>query len=439
MVRVRFAPSPTGFLHIGGARTALFNWLYACSQGGVFILRIEDTDKDRSKEEYLKEILESMQWLGMPWDEFYRQSDRFEIYRQHARRLLDEGKAFQDGAAVILKISARKQEVSGGTQPSIKWFDLIRGEISFEEESLKDEVLMKSDGTPTYSFACVVDDALMEISHVIRGEDHISNTPKQIVMYEALGFKPPKFAHLPLIMDEEGGRMSKRAGAVAVMDYKARGFLPEALVNYLMLLGWSPGNNQEIVTPDAAIKKFSIKKVNKAAAAFSMDKLKWINAQYIKQKDTRQLVELIIPFLKEKGYADENTDKAYLEGVVKLYQSRMSTFEEFLERADYVFADTVALEAEAKEKYLAKDYSAAFQLLGQRLGQVKDFSATAAEEAFRSAADELGLKAGDLVHPVRVALTGKSVGPGLFETMFVLGQEKTVKRLLQARFFFEKR
>ncbi|HQL40972.1 MAG TPA: glutamate--tRNA ligase, partial [Candidatus Omnitrophota bacterium] len=199
-MKVRFAPSPTGYLHIGGARTALFNWMYARSQKGMFVLRIEDTDLERSKKEYLDEIVDSMKWLGLSWDEFYLQSERFDIYRQHAQKLLDEGKAYKDGEAVILKIPARE----------IKLYDLIRGEIVFDSETIKDQVLMKSDGSPTYSFACVVDDALMEITHVIRGEDHISNTPKQMMIYEALGFKAPKFAHLPLIMDAEGGRMSKR-------------------------------------------------------------------------------------------------------------------------------------------------------------------------------------------------------------------------------------
>jgi glutamyl/glutaminyl-tRNA synthetase len=216
MIRVRFAPSPTGFLHIGGARTALFNWMYAKAQGGQFILRIEDTDKVRSKDEYFEEILDSMKWLGLSWDEFYKQSDRFEIYRQYADKLLAEGKAYKDGEAVILKV----------LEKSIKVYDLIRGEIVVDTKEIKDQVLMKSDGTPTYSFACVIDDALMEISCVIRGEDHISNTPKQILIYEALEFKVPKFAHLPLILDPEGGRMSKRAGATAVTEYRTQGFLP---------------------------------------------------------------------------------------------------------------------------------------------------------------------------------------------------------------------
>ncbi len=244
MIKVRFAPSPTGYLHIGGARTALFNWMYARAQEGKFVLRIEDTDRQRSRQEFVDEILDSMRWLGLEWDELYYQSERFDLYRERAQTLLEQGKAYKDGDAVILKMPLQE----------IKIDDLIRGEIVFDTATIKDQVLIKSDGSPTYSFACVVDDAAMEISHVIRGEDHISNTPKQIMIYQALGLKPPKFAHLPLIMGDEG-RLSKRTGAVAVTDYRKEGFLPEAIVNYLMLLGWSPGGNQEKIELASAVKK----------------------------------------------------------------------------------------------------------------------------------------------------------------------------------------
>ena len=421
-IRVRFAPSPTGFLHIGGARTALFNWLYAKSQGGKFILRIEDTDKERSKDEYLQEILESMKWLGLNWDEFYKQSDRFSIYQEYAKKLLDEGKAYKDGEAVILKMPSAQQ---------IKLFDLIRGEIQFDSETIKDQVLMKSDGSPTYSFACVIDDALMEVSHVIRGEDHISNTPKQIVIYQALEFKVPKFAHLPLILDEEGGRMSKRAGAVAATDYKTQGFLPEAIVNYLMLLGWSPGNNQEVCSIATAIKNFSIKKVNKAGAAFSMEKLKWINSEYIKQKPDGQLMDLLVPFLREKGYLAENFDRAWLEKVVRLYKNRMATLQDFIERTAYLFKDQPDISSELAATHQLFEQHSRFQQLARRLQAVDVFNAANTEQAFRSLVEELGIKSGDLVHPVRVALTGTDVGPSLFETMELLGKSKTVASLLK--------
>lgn len=441
MVKVRFAPSPTGYLHLGGARTALFNWMYARAQGGKFILRIEDTDKQRSSKEYENEILDSMKWLGLDWDEIYYQSKRFNIYKEYAERLVEEEKAYRENGAIFLK--TRRQEA--------KVYDLIRGEIVFDTSNfvkmnddaspmlnpdgsniLKDEVLIKADGSPAYSFCCVVDDALMEISCVIRGEDHLSNTPKQILIYQALGFKPPKFAHLPLIMGEDGGRMSKRTGAVAVSDYKKKGFLPVALVNYLMLLGWSPGANQEIINLNSAVKKFSIKKINKAKAVFSLDKLKWVSSQHIKQMDTDSLVEELMPLLKEKKYIDDNFDKQKIKQIVFLFKRRMSTLTDFLERADFIFFEKVQIEKEAGRKYLSFARQKEFALLSERLNVLEQFNVASTEKVFRGVVEELGVQPSDLVHPVRVALTGRDVGPGLFETMEVLGKEKTVKRLLEA-------
>ncbi len=447
MIKVRFAPSPTGFLHIGGARTALFNYMYARSQQGQFVLRIEDTDRERSKPEYVDEILDSMKWLGFSWDEIYFQSHRFDLYKEYAQKLLDEGKAYKEEGAVILKMSAppasigvgetspsadrdADKGVEGGPSQIIKWFDLIRGEIKFDIDTIKDQVLIKSDGSPTYSFACVVDDFLMEISHVIRGEDHISNTPKQIAIYQALGLKAPKFAHLPLIMGSEGGRLSKRTGATAVTDYRKMGFLPEAIVNYLMLLGWSPGENQEIVKFEDAIRKFSIKKVNKAAAEFSMDKLTWINSQYIKKMDVRKLTEGVIPFLKGKGWIEDGFDRAWLEGVVRLYQNRFTTLIDFLEWTEFLFSEKYHFDSEAKEKYLSQEKAKEFRLLAQKLESLEEFNIVSTEKVFRELVADLQIQASDLVHPVRVMLTGKSLGPGLFETMSILGKEKTIRRLM---------
>ncbi len=421
MIRVRFAPSPTGYLHIGGARTALFNWMYAKAQEGKFVLRIEDTDRQRSRQEFVDEILESMRWLGLAWDELHYQSERFETYRQQAKKLLDEGKAYKDGEAVILKMPAQE----------IKIDDLIRGEIVFDTATIKDQVLMKSDGSPTYSFACVVDDAAMEITHVIRGEDHISNTPKQILIYQALGLRSPKFAHLPLIMGDEG-RLSKRTGAVAVTDYRKEGFLPEAIVNYLMLLGWSPGGNQEKIELAAAVKKFSIKKINKAAAVFSMDKLKWLNGQYIKEMPAGRLTDLILPFLKGKGYLGADFDRQRLEKIVDLFKVRMSTLTDFLEWADFVFVDKLTVDDAVRQQHLSRDRSKEFQLLSERIGRLDQFDTASLEKAFRDLVAELGIQTSELVHPVRVALTGKAIGPGLFDTMAILGKEKTVQRLREA-------
>ena len=423
MIKVRFAPSPTGFLHIGGARTALFNWMYARAQGGVFVLRIEDTDQQRSKKEFEDEILQSMQWLGFDWDELHYQSRRFDIYREHAHRLLEEGKAYKDGEAIILKMIPDQE---------IKIYDLIRGEITFNSSDLKDQVLMKSDGSPAYSFCCVVDDALMEISHVIRGEDHISNTPKQIMIYNALGWKVPKYAHLPLIMGEDGSRLSKRNGAVAVSDYKSQGFIAESLVNYLMLLGWSPGNNQEKTTLAAAVKKFSIKKVNKASAIFSMEKLRWLNNQYFKAMDTPKLIEYLNPLIQERGYSDSKLDSEKLTQIVDLYKGRLSTLNDFFDWVDYAFVEDLEIEADLKDKYWTTDKKQVIESLVGVFSALEQFDETAVEKAFKDELEKLNQKAGDFVHPLRVALTGKEVGPSLFQIMSILGQDTTVKRLSQA-------
>lgn len=441
MIKVRFAPSPTGFLHIGGARTALFNWMYAKSQKGIFLLRIEDTDQKRSTKEFETEILQSMKWLGMDWDELFYQSDRFDLYREYADKLVDQGLAYKDGDAILLKMPKKQ----------IKIYDIIRGEIDFDtanfflrdedgnvinddngEPKLKDEVLIKADGSPAYSFCCVIDDALMEVSHVIRGEDHISNTPKQIVICEALGFKPPKYAHLPLILGEDGTRLSKRTGAVAVSDYKAQGFLPEALMNYLTLLGWAPGNNQEVFDMQTAVKKFSLKKVNKAAAVFSMDKLRWLNGQYLKKIDNAKLTDLLIPLLKEKQFIDDAYDPKALYPIVNLYKGRMSTLSDFLDWADYAFLNEPKFEDEAKEKHLSLDRTKEFECLIAKYKALENFNSDETDKAFQEATSELGIKASELVHPVRVALTGKAIGPSLFDIIAFLGKDKVVERLSNA-------
>lgn len=421
MTRARFAPSPTGFLHIGGSRTALFNWLYAKHTAGKFILRIEDTDKARSKKEYLDEILDSIKWLGMNWDELYFQSERFAIYKEYAEKLLAEGKAYNEGPAIILKVIPKELKIN----------DLIHGEIKFDSSLIKDQVLMKSDGSPTYNFACVIDDALMEMSHIIRGDDHISNTPKQILIYEALSFKIPQFAHVPLILNMGGGRMSKRTGATAISDYRKLGYLPEALVNYLMLLGWAPGENQEIIGVDEAIKKFDVKDINKTAAVFDFDKLNWLNSQYIKTKPEQDLVSLITPLVKEK-YNLDNFDRNWAISLVKLLKERSTTLEDMVSSLSYFVLDKIELQDKAKEKLLAADLSKEFNLLSDKLANVNLFNHQNIEEAFRSLTVELNIAAKVLIHPVRAALTGTTFGPGLFELMEALGKDKVIHRLKEA-------
>jgi glutamyl/glutaminyl-tRNA synthetase len=292
MVKTRFAPSPTGSLHIGGARTCLFSWLYARSRGGSFVLRIEDTDRTRSKQEYLEEILESLKWLGLDWDEIYYQSRRFKLYQEYANKLVSQGKAYEKEGAIFFKYDFEDIQID----------DLIKKKVVFKELPKEEEVIIKSDKSPTYNFSCVIDDALMEITHVIRGDDHMSNTPKQILMYQALGFKVPNFAHVPLIMAEEGGRLSKRFGATSIEEYRKAGFLPQAVVNYLLLLGWSPGSDQEIIEIGQAQKKFDIKDVNKAAASFSLDKFTWLNSHYVKSSLPQELYPDVVAVLEKSGF-----------------------------------------------------------------------------------------------------------------------------------------
>lgn len=426
MIRVRFAPSPTGNLHIGGARTALFNWLYVRAKGGKFILRIEDTDQLRSKREFVDEILNSLSWLGFNWDEVYYQSQRTEIYREQAQRLLKEGKAYTEkledkpGEAVIYKVAPGNIVVD----------DLIRGKIQFDTSVIKNQVLIKSDGTPTYNFACVVDDGSMGITHVIRGDDHISNTPKQMLIYQALGLAVPCFAHLPLILGMEGGRLSKRTGATAISDYRRMGYLPEALVNYLLLLSWAPGDDREVIPIREAEKLFDIKDVNKTAAAFDLKKLQWMNNQYLKNYPPEKLAELLLPLLIEKGCLEkDNFDSNYLVSLVKLFQERINVLNDFPDWADFFFAKELKIDPAAEKKYLAQDLSREFKLFIQRLEALEKFEVASIEECFRAMVKELGIEAKALIHPVRVALTGKTVGPGLFEVIYYLGLQRTRERL----------
>ena len=416
-LKVRFAPSPTGYLHIGSARTALFNWLFAKRYKAPFVLRIEDTDLRRSKKEFLEEILDSLRWLGIRESEIYYQSKRLDLYKEFAEKLIGEKKAFSEGGAVIFKYEFEK----------VVFDDLIRGRIEFNELPKQQEVLIKSDGTPTYNFACCVDDALLGITHVIRGEDHISNTPKQILLYKALGFRIPEFAHLPMILAPEGGKLSKRFGATAIREYRDMGYLSDAIVNYLLLLGWAPPDNREIITLDEAAQVFDIRKVNKTSASFSWDKLNWINSEYIKRMPLDDLTTYTMNYLKDKRFIDE-VDTNYLKNVIKLFKGRISKLEDLTEWAYFFFYDDYAY-AQDTEEILKRNLKKETEILKNRMSLIENFDRETIEVEFRKVASDLGLKARDLVHPVRVALTGRRIGPGLFETMEVLGKDKVVKRL----------
>ena len=442
--KVRFAPSPTGYLHIGSARTALFNWLYARHTGGEFILRIEDTDLERSKQEFLDEILDSLKWLGLNWDgELALQSKRLDLYRKYAKQLLDKGLAYEaegeirdkDGnvtkdskritqKAIIFKVPQNK---------AIRINDLVHGAIDIDSSTIKDQVMIKSDGFATYNFACAIDDADMGITHVIRGDDHISNTPKQILFYEVFGFNQPEFGHVPLILGKDKSRMSKRHGATSIRDYREMGYLPEAMVNFISLLGWAPGGDREILKLEEMVKEFDIKNVKSVNAVFDIEKLNWMNGQYINKFTNEEFLNLLTPGLKAKGWINESTDKVWLLKVAGLFKERARTTIDFFDWADYVFVEDIKYEDEAVNKRLKKPgVSDILKSAKNKFSKLEDFTASLTEAACRELAEELKIKAADIIHPVRVAVSGRMMGPGLFELLEVLGKGKVLKRLEQA-------
>ena len=424
MVRVRFAPSPTGYLHIGSARTALFNWLYARRHGGTFLLRIEDTDIARSEQRFLDEIMADLKWLGIGWDEEpIHQSRRFDVYRAAADSLVTAGKAYREGEAYIFRIEKGR---------TITFDDMIHGPVSVNTDDIKDQVLIKSDGSPAYNFCCVIDDAYLKITHIIRGDDHLSNTPKQILFYEALGLTAPQFGHMPLIMGADGAKLSKRHGGVAVEEYKRDGFLPEALVNYLLLLGWSPGADREIIPLADAVKTFNIDDMKGVQAKFDLQKLRWMNGEYIMAKRADELLPLI-----KKQFADALKavpPDGLLAKVIELYRVRMKALSEFIPMTDHFFSDEYSVDEKGVEKHLKSAESGdILREFTRRLEMASDFSHTNLEEICRAMAEEKKLKAGAIIHPTRVAISGKTTGAGLFEMMEVLGRDKVLQRLNRAQ------
>jgi len=425
-IRVRFAPSPTGYLHIGSARTALFNWLFARHNKGKFLLRIEDTDAARSNPEYLDEILDSLKWMGLDWDEEpVHQSKRFDVYKKLAEKLLKEEKAYtEENGAIILKMPQEKIAIN----------DLVHGRIEFDLGLIKDLVLIKGDGSPTYNFACCIDDAEMKITHVIRGDDHISNTPKQIIVYKALGLKEPEFAHIPLILGTDKSRMSKRHGATSIREYKQQGFLSQALVNFIALLGWAPGGNKEIMPFDEIVKEFSLKNVKKANAVFDKEKLSWMNGQYVNNLGDEEFLNLLLPELKQKEWIDNSADKEWLLQVAALFKERSETLADFFEWADYVFADEIQYDPKAIDKRLKQDkVSEILNSLKDIFSTLDNFTAQTTEDTCRKLAEEMDVKPALIIHAVRVSVSGRMMGPSLFELLEVLGKERVVKRLEIAR------
>ena len=423
-VRVRFAPSPTGYLHVGGARTALFDWLFARQHNGTFILRIEDTDVERSSEEMTRGILDAMTWLGLHWDEGpYFQSKRLDLYRELAERLVSGGHAYLDEGAIRFRVPEGR----------VTYQDAVFGEISVESDTIENFVLLRSDKHPTYHLSVVVDDIDMRISHVIRGADHISNTPKQILLYRALGASLPVFAHLPLILGPDKTRLSKRHGATSVSAYQEQGILPEAMRNFLALLGWAPGNDQEMFDDEALIQAFSLQGISKANAVFNPEKLAWFNAQYIARLPHDKLVEYLRPEYAKVGLwrdSFEKEDREWFRSLIDLYRPRAKVLQDFPRQSRIFLTDHVEFDPTAVEKFL-KDETVRGHLrrLADRLAALPEFNHHSIEEAVRGLANELGVKPGVLMNPARVALTGQSVAPGLFDVMVLFGRENTVQRL----------
>jgi len=477
-VRVRFAPSPTGVLHIGGARTALYNWLFAMHHGGKFILRMEDTDRNRSTEEAISAIVSSLKWLGLDWDEGpevgglygpYRQTERLSFYKEALEKLLKAGLAYRcycspeeleerrklalksgkppgyDGRCKKLTEKEQKDYEEKGRKYAVRFgcpkegetivSDIIRGNVVFQNNVLEDFILTRANGLPIYNFAAVVDDAAMKITHIIRGIDHLSNTPKQILLYEALGLPVPVFAHLPMILGSDGKPLSKRHGATSVEEYKKEGYLPEAILNYLALLGWSYDEKTTMFSIKDLIEKFTLEKVSKNPAIFDNVKLQWMNGCYIRELPVDKLTDLLVPIWIDAGFfakpSDFGLDK--LRIIATLVQERIKCLTDVLELTNFFFKEEVEIDPEAADKALKNpEISKVLKTAHEKLKSLKEFNTENVEAALRSIPAELDIKPKFVFQPVRVAVTGKTVSPPLFETIEVLGKERTLARLTAA-------
>ena len=465
-VRTRFAPSPTGYLHVGGARTALFSWLAARKAGGDFILRIEDTDRERSTQASVDAILQGMAWLGLDWDEgpFY-QTERMDRYKQAIQQLLDEDKAYycycskeevdaMREAAMARgdkpKYDGRYRDFTGeppaGIEPVVRFKnpqegavvfdDQIRGRIAISNSELDDLIIARSDGTPTYNFTVVVDDWDMGITHVVRGDDHVNNTPRQINILKALGGEVPVYAHVPMILGDDGKRLSKRHGAVSVMQYAEDGYLPEALLNYLVRLGWSHGD-EEIFSRQDMIDKFDLNAVNKAPSAFNTEKLQWLNQHYLKETDPRILADQLGQRLRSQGLDASNGPA--LEAVVQSLQERVKTLAEMSDKAAMFYQEYDELDGKAAKKNLRPVIGEALQAFRDRLAMLQDWQAGSIQALIESTAAEFGLNMGKLGQPIRVAVTGSSVSPPIDETVFLMGKDRSLAGLDKALIYIRKR
>lgn len=475
-LKVRFAPSPTGPFHIGGARSALFNWLVARHADGTFLVRIEDTDLKRSTKESEENIKDSLKWLGMNWDEGidvggphgpYRQTERLDLYKKEVQRLLDEGKAYYCYCSAEELEKSRKAQLDAGKTPIydehcrhlteeekakyeaegrkpvvrlkvrkdgvFAFDDMVRGHVEFQATGVGDFIIMKSDGIPVYNFAVVIDDAFMEVTHVIRAEEHLSNTPRQLAIYEALGYKPPKFGHISLILGEDHKKMSKRHGATSVTEYRNMGYLPEAVVNYLALLGWTPKGEQEIFTEEELIKQFSMKRVSSNDAVFDINKLNWINFQYMKKLDADQLYALIFPFLVKAGYVDaavSEEKKDWLKKVIWFMKDHIYFAGQAAEELKFFFEDMPKITDEDILAVMKEETSGKLlKAFIEDLKALETFDQAEIKKCFNACMKAQGIKGKAAYEPTRIALTGVTQGPGMFEMMELFGREKTMDRL----------
>ncbi|HEY8425659.1 MAG TPA: glutamate--tRNA ligase [Limnochordales bacterium] len=480
-VRVRYAPSPTGYPHVGGIRTALYNWLFARHHGGKFILRLEDTDQSRSTEESARAMLEGLRWVGLDWDEGpdiggpygpYRQTERREIYHRYAARLVEAGRAYPcyctpeelkarrqealergeapkyDRRCLYLTDAERRRLEAEGRPKALRFrmddtgetvvHDLVRGEVRFENALLDDFVIIKSDGLPTYNFAVVVDDLEMRITHVIRGDEHLSNTPRQVQVYRALGAEPPAFAHLSILLAPDRSKLSKRHGAQSVDAFREMGYLPEAIINYLALLGWGYDAEQQIFTIEELIEKFSLERVSKNPAIFDIQKMEWMNGYYLRQLPLEELAARARPFLEKAGLTalierEADVGRRRLMRALELSQSRLRTLADVPEWVRYYFEDVVDYDERAARKHLLKPgVPELLERVAAGLEGLEPFDEPTLEAYFTALRDETGLKMGDVLQPVRVAVTGKDVSPGMFEVLALVGKGAATRRLRKA-------
>ncbi|MBN2309902.1 MAG: glutamate--tRNA ligase, partial [Candidatus Hydrogenedentes bacterium] len=463
-VRVRIAPSPTGFLHIGTARTALFNWLFARQHGGAFILRIEDTDTQRSTDEFDHAIGDGLAWLGIDWDEGpdfagvgakgefgpYRQSLRADIHRGEAQRLLDEGKAYKcfasreelDALGHNRKwrdATPEQVEAMGEAPYAIRFKvpegvtvidDLIQGTVRIENKEIDDFVIVKPNGDPIFHLAVVVDDGLMKISHVIRGDDHLSNTPRHVMLFEALGYAVPQFAHLPMVLTEGGKKMSKRDHGANLLDWRTEGYLPEAVLNYIAFLGWNPGDDRELFTRDELVEAFRLERVNKSGARFGLKRIQFLNGQHIRRLSAEDLRARLVAVLEEAGFDTSSKSEAWLTQLAEICREKIPTLNDIVRQADFFFVEPAEYEEKAVKKQWEKDDALErMRLIRETMESVDPWTHDALKAAYEAVAGAREMGLGKLVHPTRLALTGKSVGPGLFELAELLGKETCLARM----------